>query len=55
LLEAIKDPQHERHAELTEWISDEFDPEADDTECLTAEVAALAETWARKSAKRRRR
>ena len=29
LLEAIKDPKHERHAELTEWIGDDFDPHAD--------------------------
>ena len=29
LLEAIKDPKHERHAELTEWIGDDFDPDAD--------------------------
>ena len=35
-LEAIKDPKHERHAELTEWIGDDFDPDADETEWLTA-------------------
>lgn len=55
LLEAIKDPLHERHAELTEWIGDEFDPEADDAKCLTAEVVALAQTWARKSGSKRTR
>lgn len=42
LLEAIKDPKHERHAELTEWIGYDFDPDADDAEGLSAEVAALA-------------
>jgi hypothetical protein len=26
LLQAIKDPKHERHAELTEWIGYDFDP-----------------------------
>jgi pRiA4b ORF-3-like protein len=28
LLEAIRDPAHERHVELTEWIAGDFDPEA---------------------------
>jgi hypothetical protein len=30
LLEALKDPDHERHAELLEWVGGEFDPEAFD-------------------------
>lgn len=30
LLEAIADPEHERHAELLEWIGGGFDPEAFD-------------------------
>ncbi len=30
LLEAIREPGHERHVELTEWIADDFDPEAFD-------------------------
>jgi len=49
LLEAITDPKHERHAELTEWVGDDFDPEADQAEALIAEVAALAKSWSRKS------
>ena len=24
----IKDPKHQRHAELSEWIGDDFDPNA---------------------------
>lgn len=36
LLNAIKDPQYERHAELTEWICVDFDPDAVDHEWLTA-------------------
>jgi hypothetical protein len=28
MLEAIADPKHARHAELTEWIRDDFDPTA---------------------------
>jgi hypothetical protein len=46
LLAAIKDPRHQRHAELTEWIGDHFDPNADEAEWLTAEVANLARSWA---------
>ncbi|HEY1544022.1 MAG TPA: plasmid pRiA4b ORF-3 family protein [Xanthobacteraceae bacterium] len=53
LLDAIKDPKHERHAELTEWIGDDFNPNADDAEALITEVAALAKTWSRKPATRR--
>ena len=53
LLEAIKDPKHERHAELMEWIGDDFDPNTDQAEWLIAEVAALAKTWSRKPAAKR--
>jgi len=28
LLEAIQDPQHERHEELLDWLGEEYDPEA---------------------------
>ena len=52
-LEAIKDPKHERHAEFTEWIDDDFDPDADDAEGLAAQVATLAKTWWRTSTKKR--
>src|SRR6188474_1941319 len=55
LLEAIKDPRHERHAELTEWIGDDFDPGAVDPQWLTGEVAALARKWSRKPAAKRAR
>ncbi|MGI8647848.1 MAG: IS1096 element passenger TnpR family protein [Mycobacteriales bacterium] len=27
LLEALSDPGHEQHAELTEWVGGSFDPE----------------------------
>ena len=53
LLEAIKDPTHERHAELTEWIGDDFDPDADEVEWLTTEVESLAKKWSRKPARKR--
>ena len=55
LLEAIKDPKHERHAELTEWIGDDFDPHDDEAEALTAQVALLAKTWSRTPVKKRTR
>jgi hypothetical protein len=56
LLDAIHDPKHERHAELKEWIADDFDPNAVDALRLTEEVAELAKSWSRKPpAKRTRR
>jgi hypothetical protein len=55
LLEVLGDPKHERHAELTEWIGDDFDPNADQAEWLTAEVRALAKKWSRKSLGKRTR
>ena len=56
LLDAIKYPKYERHAELTEWIGVDFDPDAVDPEWLTADVTSLAKKWSRKpTAKRARR
>jgi hypothetical protein len=55
LLEAIHDSKHERHAELKEWIGEDFDPNADEAEALTANVADLAKSWSRKSASKRTR
>lgn len=48
LIEAIRDPNHERHIELKEWIADDFDPMVVDTDHLAANVAALAKKWSRK-------
>jgi Plasmid pRiA4b ORF-3-like protein len=44
-LNAIRDPKHERHVELKEWIAYDFDPNIVDTEGLAEEVAALAKRW----------
>jgi hypothetical protein len=33
-LEVIRDPTHERHEELLEWVGDEFDPEKFDIEAV---------------------
>ncbi|MGP0091031.1 MAG: plasmid pRiA4b ORF-3 family protein [Xanthobacteraceae bacterium] len=54
-VDAIGNPKHERHSELTEWIGGDFDPNAVDTDQLAAEVEALAETWSRKSSRKRAR
>ena len=54
-LDAIRDPAHERHAELKEWIGCDFDPDNVDSEELVAHVAMLAKQWARTPATRRTR
>jgi hypothetical protein len=41
-LEAIADPKHERHAELTEWIGGGFDPDAFDIGAMNRALARLA-------------
>ena len=47
-LDALADPAHEGHAEMKEWVGEDFDPEAVDVEELSSAVAALAKTWTRK-------
>ncbi len=37
-LEAIRDPKHERHEELLEWVGGEFDPEKFDIEAVNEEL-----------------
>jgi Arc/MetJ family transcription regulator len=55
LLVALRDPKHERHAEFTEWIADDFDPAVADTDRLAADLAGLAKQWSRKPAAKRPR
>jgi hypothetical protein len=55
LLEALKDPKHERHAELSEWVGEGFDPADDQAERLAMAVAALAESWSRAPRRGRRK
>lgn len=55
LLEAIHYPKHERHADLSDWIPENFDPNDADTDALATEVAMLAKQWLRKPAKKRAR
>ncbi len=40
MLEIVADPEHEEHDERTEWLGDDFDPEAFDAEALTAAMQA---------------
>jgi hypothetical protein len=42
LLEVLADPTDEEHAELSEWVGDDFDPDRFDAEALNAALAALA-------------
>ena len=48
MLEAHDDPKHERHAEIKEWLAEDFDPKIVDIERLSGDVAALAKKWTRK-------
>jgi hypothetical protein len=53
-LEAMNDPKHARHAELSGWIDeDDFDPTAVNPERLAEHVAALAKHWTRQPAIKR--
>jgi hypothetical protein len=54
-LEAIGDPKHARHAELKDWIGDDFDPNHIDAKHLAGNLAALAKQWSRKQAAKRSR
>ena len=48
-LEAIADPDHERHSELTEWYDASFDPNAVDMQAIQERLAKLAKSWSRKA------
>jgi hypothetical protein len=52
-LEAIIDPGHERHAELTEWYGATFDPQSIERGAIDSELTKLARRWSRKPAGRR--
>jgi hypothetical protein len=53
-LEAIADPKHERHAEMTEWAGEPFDPHKIDIDEHAKAVADLAKAWSRKPAVKRK-
>jgi hypothetical protein len=55
-LEALDDPDLvESHAEMREWLGEDFDPNAFDAEPLKADVAALAKRCARKTSAKKLR
>jgi hypothetical protein len=53
-LEAIADPKHERHAEMSEWAGEPFDPTKIDIDEHAKAVADLAKAWSRKPAVKRK-
>jgi hypothetical protein len=54
-LDAINDPKHERHDELSEWIGYHFDPSIVDLDGIAIEVETLAKRWSRKPPAKRKR
>jgi hypothetical protein len=49
-IEAMSNSKHERHADLSEWIGGDFDPEDVDADGLAKQLAKLARQWSRKPA-----
>jgi len=41
LLEAISDPTHDRHEEMSEWMGGDFDPEAFSVDDVNRRLAPL--------------
>jgi hypothetical protein len=54
-LKLVADRDHERHAEIREWVGDDFDPHTFDAEPLRADLAVLAKHWSRKVAAKKPR
>jgi hypothetical protein len=46
-LEALADPEHERHAEMTEWYGESFDPHAIDPTEINRAIQDVARRWSR--------
>ncbi len=44
-LKAIADPSHEDHGHFSEWVGDDFDPEAFDAVSVNEELAFMAAYW----------
>jgi hypothetical protein len=55
LLAAIDDPKHERHAELGDWIGDDFDPKGASADARSQQVEELAKRWSRKTSSKKTR
>lgn len=54
-LEAIRDPNHDRHIEFKEWIAEDFDPNIIDAGWLGEQIAQLAKRWSRRATSKRPR
>jgi hypothetical protein len=52
-LEALGDPDHERHDEITEWYDADFDPGIVDAAAIKRDLATLAKRWSRAPRKRK--
>jgi hypothetical protein len=46
-LEAMADPNHERHAEMVDWRGPNFDPNMVDVVAIEKDLAKLAKRWSR--------
>jgi hypothetical protein len=55
LIEALQDPDHERHDEMRGWVGDDFDPQQFDAEPLKTDVTALAKRWSKKPVSKKAR
>ena len=47
LLEALRDPDHEEHADLLDWVGGEFNPDAFSVDEVNQKLAPLQRWWAR--------
>lgn len=54
MVEAIQDPDHERHEEIIEWLGEDFDPSHFDIKAITKGVAKLAGKGKAKSPSKRK-
>jgi hypothetical protein len=54
-LEAIADPEHERHSEFADWIGQPFDPNAVNVDGHAQALEKLARQWSRKPPVKRKK
>jgi len=47
LLEALRDPNHQEHEELLDWVGGEFDPEAFSVDDVNRRLAPIRRWWAK--------
>jgi hypothetical protein len=46
-LEAIRDPAHDEHEEMLDWVGGDFDPESFSVEDVNRRLAPLQRYWAK--------